>query len=237
MQPNYNKMEEKKKLSEETIFAVEEALGKSEAFILKNQKIIGIVIGAIVVIVLGVIGYKKFIQQPREKLAQSQMFMAQKYFGMDSLKLAVNGDGNYPGFIKITEDYGSTKAGNLAHYYLGICYLKQGKFDDAITQLKKFDSDDHYVQAMANGGIGDAYLELNDLKEAAKYYEKAAKMKDNDITTPLYLKRLAFVYEQSGDYDKALAAYEKIQKEHFKSYEGREIDKYIARVKGLMGKK
>ena len=230
-------MEDKSKKMEEPIAKVEQALSRSEEFIIQNQKIIGIVVGSIIALVLLFYGYKKFIQQPKEELAQKQFFLAQKYFDMDSLKLAMNGDGNYPGFIKIIDEYGSTKPGNLSHYYLGICYLKQGKFQDAIDQLEKFSGDDGYVSAMAKGGIGDAYLELNDLDKAVKYYEKAADVKKNDITSPLYLKRAGFVYEQMNKYDKAIEVYKKIQKDHFKSFEAREIDKYIARATALMEEK
>ena len=168
---------------EEKIFAVDEALGKSEQFIEKNQKVIMIVIGAIIVIVLGYIGYKKLYLGPKEKEAQGQMFMAQKYFEMDSLNLALNGDGNYLGFLSIIDDYGITKSGNLANYYAGMCYLKKGEFDNAIEHLKKFSSDDEFLSSLSLGAIGDAYMELGDNDKALDFYLKAAKNKENDFTS------------------------------------------------------
>src|SRR5665647_2253994 len=119
--------------TEEKIHAVEEALSKSEKFIEKNQKILTIVIGSAVVIVLGVFAFQKLYIAPREKAAQGQMFVAQKYFEQDSLNKALNGDANYPGFLDIIDEYSMTKSANLANYYAGIIYLKQGKFEDAIT--------------------------------------------------------------------------------------------------------
>jgi hypothetical protein len=56
------------------------------------------------------------------------MFQAVRYFESDSLNLALNGDGNNLGFLQIVEDYSGTKAGNLANYYAGVIYLKQGNF-------------------------------------------------------------------------------------------------------------
>ena len=173
--------------TEEKIHAVEEALSKSEKFIEKNQKILTIVIGSAIVIVLGVFAFQKLYIAPREKAAQGQMFMAQKYFEEDSLNKALNGDANYPGFLTIIDDYGMTKAANLSKYYAGIIYLKQGKYEDAITYLKKFDSDDEFVGPMATGSIGDANLELGKKEEAVDYYMKASSMQENDLTTPLYL--------------------------------------------------
>jgi len=222
--------------TEEKIHAVEEALSKSEKFIEKNQKILTIIIGAAVVIVLGIFAFQKLYIAPREKAAQGQMFMAQKYFEQDSLNQALNGDANYPGFLDIIDDYSMTKSANLAKYYSGIIYLKQGKFEDAITYLKKFDSDDEFVGPMATGGIGDAYMELGDKDKAAEYYLKAANQQVNDLTSPLYLMRAAFVYEELGKFDKAVELYEKIQKEHVKSTEARDIDKYIEEAKAKLTK-
>ena len=128
------------------------------------------------------------------------------------------------------------QASNLAKYYAGIIYLKQGKFQDAINYLEKFSSSDEFVGPMAKGGIGDAYLELGQKDKALDYYLKAADMKDNDLTTPLYLMRAAFVYEDMGKYDKAVELYEKIQKQHTKSNEARDIEKYIEQAKAKMSK-
>jgi tetratricopeptide (TPR) repeat protein len=222
--------------TEEKIHAVEEALSKSEKFIEKNQKILTIVIGSAVVIVLGVFAFQKLYIAPREKAAQGQMFVAQKYFEQDSLNKALNGDANYPGFLDIIDEYSMTKSANLANYYAGIIYLKQGKFEDAITYLKKFDSNDEFVGPMATGGIGDAYMELGEKDKAVEYYLKASSQQVNDLTSPLYMMRAAFVYEELGKFDKAIEQYEKIQKEHVKSTEARDIDKYIEQAKAKITK-
>ena len=222
--------------TEEKIHAVEEALSKSEKFIEKNQKILTIIIGSAVVIVLGIFAFQKLYIAPREKAAQGQIFAAQKYFEQDSLNKALNGDGNSLGFLDIIDEYSMTKASNLSKYYAGIIYLKQGKFEDAITYLKKFDSDDEFVGPMATGGIADANVELGKKDEAIEYYLKAANQQVNDLTTPLYLMRAAFVYEDQGKFDKAVELYEKIQKEHVKSTEARDIDKYIEQAKAKITK-
>jgi tetratricopeptide (TPR) repeat protein len=222
--------------TEEKIHAVEEALSKSEKFIEKNQKILTIIIGSAIVIVLGIFAFQKFYIAPREKAAQSQMFMAQKYFEQDSLNKALNGDGQNPGFLDIMDEFSMTKSANLSKYYAGIIYLKQGKFEDAITYLKKFDSDDEFVGPMATGGIGDAYMELGQKDKALEYYLEASSQQVNDLTSPLYMMRAAFVYEDQGKYDKAIELYEKIQKEHLKSNEARDIEKYIEQAKAKAAK-
>ena len=107
----------------------------------------------------------------------------------------------------------------------------------SIDNLKKFDSDDYFVNAMALGAIGDSYMELNDTDNALKYYLKAANNNDNSFTSPLFLMKAGSTYELSGNYTEAVKLYERIQKEYYKSYESREIEKYIARAKSLMSEK
>jgi tetratricopeptide (TPR) repeat protein len=229
------KSKEKIQKAESRIIAVESALSKSEQFIEKNKNILFYVIIGILVVVLAIILIKRNVLDPRERNAQAAMFAAEQYFGLDSLNLALNGDGTHLGFLDIIDDYGSTKAGNLAHYYAGVIHLKQGKFEEAIDHLDDFESDDHIIGPMALGLTGDAYLELDDKDNALKYYLKAAKAGNNDFTAPMFLMRAAWIHEMNNDYAKAIELYQRIKKEHFRSFESRDTDKYIARAKTLAG--
>ncbi len=231
-----NKQEKKIEKAEERIGAVEEVFSKSEQFIEKYQKVILIAVGVIVVVVLVVFGFKRFYIGPREKEAQSQMFMAEKYFEMDSLNKALNGDGQYLGFLAIMEDYSMTKSANLSHYYAGICYLKLGKYDQALEHLDKFSSDDKIIAPMAKGAMGDAYMELKQVEKAAGFYQDAADMNKNDFTTPLFLMKAAMAYEELGKLDRSLEFYKRIKEEYPRSNEGREIDKYISYTESLLKK-
>lgn len=160
------------------------------------------------------------------------MFMAEKYFEQDSLKLALNGDGMYPGFLEIIEDYGMTKSARLAHYYAGIILLNEGQYEDAITHLKKFTVKDAMVAPMAKGAIGDAYMELGDVAKAAESYIEASKISENEFTTPVFLQKAAWAYEDASNKAKAIEAYEKIRVDYPRSTEARDAEKYIARLKG-----
>ena len=222
--------------TEERIVAVEEAFSKTEQFIEKNQKIILIVVGVLIVIVLGYFGFKRLYIAPREKEAQTQMFMAEKYFEMDSLTKALKGDGNYLGFLDIIDQYKFTKSANLSHYYAGICYLKKGEFQNAIDQLDDFSANDELVEPMALGAKGDAYMELNNTDKAIALYLKAAEKRKNDLTTPVFLMKAGMACELAGKNDEALKAYMRIKTEFTRTNEGREIDKYIARLNGLVKK-
>lgn len=224
-------MAKKNDNTEEKIQAVEEALSKSEIFIERNQKLLAIVLGGIALLVLGYFGYQRFVLMPKEKEAQSQMFMAERYFEQDSLRLALNGDGSYPGFLGIIEDYGGTKSAKLAQYYAGIIYLNQGQFQEAIDHLEKFKTKDVMLAPMAKGAIGDAYLELGKNTEAAEQYLEAADTYENEFTTPAFLQKAAWTYEIAGNNEKALEVYDRIRIEYPYSAESREVEKSIARLK------
>lgn len=227
-------MAKKQDKTEGGIVAVEEALSKTERFIEKNQQLLTIIIGVIVVVVLVFFGFKRFYMAPREKEANEQMFMAERYFEIDSLNLALNGDGMYPGFLEIIDDYGMTKGANLSKYYAGVCYLKMGNFEEAIDHLKSFKGKDQVLGPMAKGALGDAYLEMDQAAKAVGAYLEAADLNENEFSSPLFLMKAGWTYEILKDYKKALEIYERIKFKFPASNEAREIDKYIARAKGMM---
>ncbi|WP_159520592.1 tetratricopeptide repeat protein [Sunxiuqinia indica] len=209
---------------------VESTLTKTEQIIEDNQKILVIVVGVIVAIVVAYLGFTKLYIQPRELDAQEQMFMAEQYFEKDSFNLAINGDGNYLGFLDIIEDYGMTDAGNLSNYYTGISYLKLGEYEAALDYLNEFDTDDLLLVPVTEGAKGDAYLELGESDKALSAYKNAYKASENEFTTPIYMMKAANLLEEEGNLDDALEIYQTIKEEYPTSNEGRSVAKYIARV-------
>jgi len=217
----------------EPIVDVQEVYSKSEEFIEKNKKMLSIVILSVIVVVGGYFGYKKLIIAPMELEAQSDMFMAEKYFEQDSLQKAINGDGLNYGFVDIVDEYSGTKAANLAHYYLGICYRNTGEYEYAIDELKSFSSSDVMISTVALGAIGDSYMELNDIDQAINYYEKAVAKGDNNLTSPIYLFKAGLAYEDKQDFANAETQYKALKTNYPDSREAQTIDKYIARVESL----
>ncbi|MFH2096182.1 MAG: tetratricopeptide repeat protein, partial [Bacteroidota bacterium] len=135
------------------------------------------------------------------------------------------------GFLYIIDEYGSTKAGKLANYYAGICYLRLGQFQEAIDYLDNFSSDDVMVGTVAIGATGDAYMELGDTETAIEKYLEAADNNPNDFTTPIYLMKAGRACEILGDYTRALQIYERIDADFKDTQEGRFIEKYITQAK------
>ncbi len=230
--PQFQKKMAKKNINktQENIQAVEEVLSRTEMFLEKNQKVILYILGAIAVIIGGYYGYQRLIRLPNVREAQEKMFIAEKYFEKDSLNLALNGDGLNLGFLDIIDDYGRTPSGNLARFYAGAIYLKQGQYDEAIKLLKKFKAKDPMVGPSALRMLGDACLELNKPAEAVSYYLEAAEKANNEFLTPEFLMRAGLTYEIMKDWKKALDVYLRIKKEYPATFRTNQIDKYIARM-------
>jgi len=214
--------------------SVENALSKTEQYIEENQKSLTIILLAIVVIIGGYLGYKKFYLEPSNREALESMYVAENYFEQDSFQLALDGDGANYGFLDVIDEYTITKTANLAHYYAGICYMRTGDFESAIEHLEKFDGEDIMVGSLAIGAIGDCNLELGNKEDAAEMYLKAAIRKKNTFTSPIYLKKAGMVYEDLKEFDKALKAYNTIKKDYPETEEGKVIDKYIAALEVKM---
>jgi tetratricopeptide (TPR) repeat protein len=163
--------------------------------------------------------------------------MAEQYFERDSFNLALNGDGNYPGFLKVMSEYSGTKAANNAKYYSGVCYMHLQDFDNAIRQLEDFSSDDPMLLPVSTGLIGDAYMEKGMTDKAENYYKKAVSQAEkNTLIAPLYLQKLGVLYEKAQKLQDALTVYERIKSEYPSSNEGRNAEKYIQAVKIKLGK-
>ena len=209
---------------------IEETLSRTEQYIEDNQKSLVIIVGAIVVIIAIYLSFVNFYLDPLEKEAHDDMYMAEIYFEKDSFNLALNGDGQFLGFLDVSDEYSLTNAGNLANYYAGLCYLHTERYEDAIEYLSGFSCDDIILSTLALGCIGDAYLELEENNKALKYYEKATENNDNEFTTPRYLMKQANVLEMDGDYISALEIYNHIKEDYSNSQIAKDIDKYIVRA-------
>ena len=215
--------------------AIASAIGRVEAFIMRNSRSLLTALGVVIIVVGGFFGYKYLVAVPRMEKASAMMFAAEQQFAQDSFKLALNGDGNFAGFLQVIEKYGSTGTGNVARHYAGICYLRLGQYQEALDYLTQYkgSTDDvpSALLAAQNYGLrGAVYVQMGDYAEAAKSYEKAVATSSDPLTAPYYLKKAGEVYEKLGDNAKALAAYEAVEVDYPTSMEARDIQKYIGRI-------
>jgi TolA-binding protein len=214
---------------------IAEKLVPGEDFLKSNSKILAGIFAVAVVLIGGVLFFQYNTQQQNEK-AQAEMFQAVYFFEQDSVDFALNGDGINKGFLTIIEDYPRTDAANLSHFYTGSIYLSQKKFEDALTHLEEFSSDDYLVQAKAYSLIGDANLELGKNEEAIAQYTKAARTNENKYMSPKYLAKLAVAPEEAGKIEDAIKTYTEIEEKYYESFEFAVARKHKARLEGLAAK-
>jgi tetratricopeptide (TPR) repeat protein len=214
---------------------IEAALTKTEMFIEKNRKEMMIGLGVLIAIVLAIIAFNNFYRIPAEKEAQDKMVVCVDYFERDSFNLALYGDGINDGLEAIIDDYSITDAAELASVYAGICCYNLGEYEKAVKYLNKFNAKSVNITPAVIGLIGDCYVEMEDYKAAANFFEKAAAQQ-NDLTGPIFLKKAGLAYEEMEQYDKAEKVYNKIKDVYFDSEEAKDIDKYITRVNALKAK-
>ncbi len=219
-----------KKQEEEVLVDLVDVRDNFQGVYQKNQQLIwGAAIG-LVLLIGGYLIYNNLYMEPRQKEAMNQMYQAQFQFERDSFaKALTNPGGLYPGFLDIEDQYGNTRAGNLASYYIGVSYLNLGEHQAAIDYLADFKATNTEMTIMKNGALGDAFAELKDLSSAMSFYQKAAA-KDNDLLTPYYLKKIGLLHERNGATADAQKVYEQIKSDYPLSNEARDIDKFLARV-------
>jgi len=206
--------------------AQEQQVSKSEAFFEKNKKIISGVVIALIVIVAGCILLNNYYFEPRANEASTELAKSQELFNQQQYDKAL------AGFQKVASDYSSTDAGNLAQLYIGLCQANLGKWQEAVSALEEFSGKgDQMISPAAEGALGNAYANLNQLDKAVEHLKKAAKLADNNSLSPTFLIQAGEILESQGKKDEALKLYQQVKDDYQQSMQYQSIDKYIERVK------
>lgn len=194
---------------------VERTMNDAEGFVEKNQKTILIVFAAVIaaIVLYFVLDTQYF--QPKEEEAKSEILKAQQMFAIDSFQVALDGkEDDFSGFLDIIDNYGCTKTANLAKAYAGICYKQLGQYEEAVKMLDGFSGDDELISPSVKGAIADCYWDLDKADKAAKAYVSAADQADNEMLSPLYLKRAAMCQMQLGKNAEAVKLLERLTKDY-----------------------
>ena len=207
-------------------------IAKAKDFWTRYNKPIMIACAVVIIGVGGWYVYQNFFKKPKEEKAVEAMFKAEEYFRIDSVNLALNGDGQYDGFLKIISKYGGTDAAKMANYYAGSCYIKLNENEKAIKHLKKFSTGSKSVQARAYKLIGDAYADMGKNSDALSYYKKAGRHFEKDeVNSAEYLYYAAYLADRvMKDSKEAIALYKEIKEKFPKSNQAGDADKYLAQL-------
>ena len=223
-------MAEKKTVQEGS--NAEQVVARAKDFWERNSKVISIVFVVVILGIGGYFGYRNYIQKPKEEKATDASFKAEEYYRMDSVNLALKGDGQNLGFVKIIDKYGSTDAGNLACYYAGVCYLKLDDNQNAIKYLKKFSTSSRPVKARVYKLLGDANGDLGKHADAIDYYKKAAHTFEEDkehSSEALFLA--AYMSDRVLKNQKqAIELYKELKEKYPLTEHGQNAENYLAQL-------
>ncbi len=233
-------IQEQESTTAEVFNTLDERANRTEEWVSKKQNYILGVIGAIAISVLGYLAYDQLVKKPKEVNAGNEMFYAMQYFNealqnpfaQDSLyNLALNGANGKYGLVDVIDNYKGTKNANLATYAAGMSFLNTQKYQEAIDYLEDYKASDAMTGALANGGIGDAFVQLNKSQDALAYYEKAIAANTNSFTTPLFLQKAGTTALELNKAEIALKYFDRIKDEFPTSSEGTMVDVFIAIAK------
>lgn len=191
----------------------------------KKYKFATYAIVGVLVIVAAYFLYKEYVYKPSNERSKTIYWPEMVMMQNDSLDFALDG------FQSYAKKYDGKAGGEVSSYLAGRILMDKGEFEMALKYLEDAELTDVYVATMVIGLQGDCYSELGNYKKAVELYEKAAKRKPNDYTSPRYLMKAALVYEMElKNLDKAKACYEQVKKDYFEFSKTVNIDKYIARA-------
>ena len=206
--------------------AQEQPVNKTEAFFEKNKKAIIIAVVAIIAVIVCAILANNYYFEPRQQDASTELAKSQELFQQQDYAKALDG------FQKVAAEYGSTDAGNLAQLYIGLCQAQLGKWQEAVNALESFSArDDQMISPAAEGALGNAYANLNQLDKAVEHLKKAASKADNNSLSPTWLIQAGEILENQGKKAEALKLYQEVKDKYFNSMQYQTIDAYIERVK------
>jgi len=199
-------------------------------YITKNQKLISTIGISILVLILLVFFLFIKPQKENEELASTALGNIIGFYDFRQYQLAMEGipERNVIGLKKIVEEYGSTKAGEIAKIYLGNCYLVFKDYDNALKCFDDFDGSENLFKVSALAGKATVYEAKKQYNEAAETFEKAASKASNELQTPENLINAARNYNLAGNKQKAIELIEKVKNDYPQSVYARDCDRYIA---------
>lgn len=190
----------------------------------KQLKNITIAVGVVILLAVGYIVYKQFVWGPDNEKSKSSYYKGLNLAAKDSTDAAI---AELEGVVK---KYDGKVGGEIAEFTLARQYMTKGNFKKALSLLEGVELNDTYGPVYTLGLQGDCQSEMGNLSEAMSLYEEAAKLNENENTSPMYMFKAALVAEELKDFEKATSLYEGIRDNYSTFAQQKAIDKYIARV-------
>lgn len=202
---------------------------KAWMFYEENRNLVYGALAGLVLLAAGVAGYL-YYQTQQQAAAEQELARIVRTYEQGSYQAALDGTGNAMGLLAISDNYGGTQAGNLATYYAADALYRLGEYDRALSLFQEFEATDDFIGASALAAQAAIHANRSEFDRAASLYIDAAEQFTNSLTTPKYLMSAGKAYEESGDYDAAISAYQRIEDEYSESSFAQQVPRYIARA-------
>ncbi len=215
-----------------SIEELNESLSGIEKKVEDNKKMIVWVVAAIVAIAAIILGYVYLIQNPNMEKAKTEIAKADVDYTMGQDSIALNE------YMAVADNY-SNDASNRAGLNAAIILYKQGKYEDAIKYLNKFDAAGTIVGPASQALLGDCYVNLQKYDDAVKYFDKAISLAgENELYTPLFILKKATVLREQQKYAEEAELLQTIKDKYPNFIMGYQVDvdKYLERAKAQAGK-
>jgi tetratricopeptide (TPR) repeat protein len=182
----------------------------------------------VVAVILGVWFYANNVRNNNEK-AMNDLAKVFEYYDNGQYQVAINGlpEKNVPGLQTIVDNYGSTKTGNLAKFYLANAYYNIQNFDKALELFDGVSTNVDLVAISAIAGEAACYEAKGDFAQAAKFYEKAGKKSSTDPNAADNLVCAARDYVKAGDKAHGIELYKLVKEEYAQSAAARDAERFL----------
>jgi tetratricopeptide (TPR) repeat protein len=191
----------------------------------KRLSTFGLIVAAVI---LGGWFYVNNARNNNEK-AMNDLAKVFEYYDNGQYQVAINGlpEKNVPGLQTIVDNYGSTKTGNLAKFYLANAYFNLQNYDKALEMFDNVSTSVDLVTISAIAGEASCYEAKGDFAQAAKYYEKAGKKSSTDPNAADNLVCAARNYVKTGDKARAIELYKLVKEEYAQSAAARDAERFL----------
>ena len=204
---------------------------KAQTWYDENKKRLSTIGGVVLVLVLALWFYSNNMRANNDR-ATTDLAKVFAYYDNGQYLLAINGipEKNVAGLQTIVDNYGSTKSGNLARFYLANAYYNLQDYDKALQYFKDYSGGNVLLEVSAYAGIGACNEAKDDYKKAAENYEMAGLKNAEDPNAAENLVNAARNFGRAGEKEHAVELLKKVKKEYPTSTAARDVDRYIAEV-------
>ena len=155
------------------------------------------------------------------------MYEAIYKFENKEYKLALEGDDNLTGFLKVIDKYKHISKDNIIHLYIGMCYFYLNDYENAIKFLSSYKTSNIPLLNSLYIYIGDSYCNLNNETKAIEYYKK---VNNNNEIKALALTKLIDLYIHNKDYSNAKNTIDILKSSYYKTDFYKKISKKYEKI-------